>query len=568
MKKISQDTRTKILRSSYLGAILLMVLIIVVLLFTRQTENKPVQAQGYTSIEEEWTLTPGGNDYVDISKLGGYFATGADTLSIYWKIHDIEYDQSFIFRSKDVYCKIYLDGELLFETTCYESPIYTASPGNNWNYFTLPSNHCDDALEMQVTYVYGNDAVSVDHLYYGDVNKWALDFLVSKALAVLLSIFIIFAGIVIMAVDHSAYKRSGKHSLLYLGIYAVLMGMWSLLETNTIQLFTSDGRFIQLLDNLLMVTDTLPLFFYLDEEFDIFKHMVFRFIAILDIVYIYVCLIGQFTGILDLHNHLFGSWIASGLSFAVLIWLLIMQINSFARGEKIKKSVVIQVAGFVALMVIVVICLPIYTKSDGLDRAQSIRFGMLVMILMSAAAGQLQTYELIKQGTRYEIMKGLAYNDALTGLSNRTSYLEALEKYQSNPPSKLGVVFLDVNNLKRANDNYGHEVGDRLICAAAEVIGNSFGKYGIAYRTGGDEFIVFLEGINPEQSYREGLAKFISGIEAVNKTGEFEFTFNIAHGFSHCADAKAETITSMINDADAKMYEDKKKLKEAEKSTV
>ena len=64
--------------------------------------------------------------------------------------------------------------------------------------------------------------------------------------------------------------------------------------------------------------------------------------------------------------------------------LIVRQIISFVRGEKIKKSVMIQVIGFLALMVIVVICLPIYAKSDGIDRAESIRFGMLLMIVLSA----------------------------------------------------------------------------------------------------------------------------------------------------------------------------------------
>lgn len=382
MKKISIDTHAKIYRVSYLVAIFLMVMMVVAILFSRKQENIATESDSYTSIESEWTLTPGGDDYVDIKKLGAYFTSNSDTLSIYWTIPNIEYDESFIFRSKDVYCYAYVGDELLFETEFYESPFYLKSPGNNWNFFTLPSANVGDVMELRIKYVYGNDAVSVDHFYYGDKSDWALDFLVSKLMAILLSLLIIFASVIILIMDHSTWKRSGKHSLLYLGIYGVLMGMWSLIETNTLQLFINDGRLLQLMDNLLMVTDTLPLFFYLDAEFDIFKHAVLRFICVLDILYIFTCLICQFAGWIDLHYILTGSWIATSFSFVILVWMLITQAILFARHKKIKKSVVIQVFGFVALMVIAVICLPIYAKSKnhGQNLLQKKFFRLLMKI--------------------------------------------------------------------------------------------------------------------------------------------------------------------------------------------
>ncbi len=542
-----------------------MFLLVALILFTRKNDSKKLEASDYKSIDNELTLTPGGDDYVNLKKLGDYYSESSDMLSLYWAIPDISHDESIIFRSKDVYCYAYLGDEMIFSTDAYESKFYIASPGNNWNIFTVPSSHGGEILEIQINYAYGTDAVTADNFYCGDRYKWAMDFLISKIMAILLSAFIIFAGIVIMAMDHSSYKRSGKHSLLYLGIYALLMGVWSLIETNTLQLFETDGRLIQLLDNVLMIMDTIPLFFYLDAEFDIFKHMPLRIIAVIDILYIYFCMLGQLFGFTDLHNHLMGAWIATSLSFLILVWILARQIISFVRGEKIKKSVMIQVIGFLALMVIVVICLPIYAKSDGIDRAESIRFGMLLMIVLFAIAGQLNTFELIRRGTYYEIAKNLAYQDALTGLGNRTAYLEAVEKYQTDSPANLGVVFFDVNDLKTANDKYGHEMGDELISSASQIIQNSFGEIGKAYRTGGDEFVVFIEGDNPKNSYEECLAAFNKSISSLNKSEKYPFLVNIANGFSQRENPGAEELAQMISEADASMYENKKMLKEKTK---
>ena len=563
MKIISIKARTKILRVTYLITLVLMIGLITAILTTRTSTQQMTRSHNYTSIDSQWTLTPGGTDYVDVENLSQYYTDGSDTLSIYWAIPDAANDECLMFRSKDVYCSVYVDDVLEYSTRMYESPLYNASPGNNWNFCTVNSGNTDKNIELQIKYIYGLDAVTADHFFWGNKTDWVIDFLLGKATAISLSLLIVLVGIIIISMDYGSYKRSGKHSLLYLGIYAILMGLWSLVETNTLQIVVQDGRLIQLIDNLLMISDSLPLFFYLDAEFDILRHRGLRILTTIDIIYIGVCVIGQFTGLTDLHNHLSGSWIATGLSFIILVCILIKQVFIFLRGEKIKKSVVLQIIGFVSLMAIVIISMPIFINSDGMDRAETIRLGMLVMVIMFAIAGQLQTYELILQGTRYDIVKNLAYQDALTGLSNRTSYLEALEKYRDNPPANLGVVFFDVNNLKMANDNYGHEVGDQLICTAAEIISSSFGLNGATYRTGGDEFIVFLEDDNPELLYRERLVTFKQKILFTNKLREFPFKVDIAHGFACLEGSGEEQLKLMIENADNKMYEDKKELKKA-----
>lgn len=560
MEKCKSDNRMKITRVFYLGALILTVLLLVIILFVRTSRNQE-KTSDYRSINSEWTLSPLGSETADIKELGQYFEEGSDTISLYWHIPNIDGEETLIFRTKDVYCSVYVDGQLVYEPQIFESTLYNNSPGNNWNYVTFQPGDAGKKIELQIQYVYGTDAVTADNFIWGNKADWALDFVMHKAMAVLLSIGIIVIGLITITMNHGSYMRSGKHSLLYLGIYSVLMGMWSLTETNVIQIFMSDGRWIQLLNNLMMITDSIPLLFYLDEEFDILKNKVIRFLVTADIVYIYVCVIGQLLGLSDIHNFLAGSWLATGFSFIVLIIIFVRHIIALRRGEKIEAAVILQLIGFLSLMVLVIVCIPVYLNSDGIDRAESIRFGMLVMIVMFMIAGQLQTRELIKQGTRYALIKNLAYQDALTGLFNRTSFLEALDEYRNNPPESLGAIFFDVNNLKAANDNYGHETGDRLISIAADIISQSFADYGKTYRTGGDEFLVFLNGDDPEKNYHEGLDRFNKKIALMNEQHKYPFTIQIAHGFALCGEVTEENLKAMIENADARMYVNKKTMK-------
>ena len=90
--------------------------------------------------------------------------------------------------------------------------------------------------------------------------------------------------------------------------------------------------------------------------------------------------------------------------------------------------------------------------------------------------------------------KNLLERDPLTNLYNRYAYIQDLENFETHGivPSDLIAISLDVNGLKKVNDNLGHQAGDELLCGAAQVIRDTFGPYGKCFRTGGDEFIVLM----------------------------------------------------------------------------
>ena len=91
----------------------------------------------------------------------------------------------------------------------------------------------------------------------------------------------------------------------------------------------------------------------------------------------------------------------------------------------------------------------------------------------------------------------MAFVDSLTGLKNRTALAEWEKrinlKIEERGMKDFAIVFADVNNLKEANDVFGHESGDILLNDAAKQIGNVF-KHSPVFRIGGDEFVVILDG--------------------------------------------------------------------------
>lgn len=121
-----------------------------------------------------------------------------------------------------------------------------------------------------------------------------------------------------------------------------------------------------------------------------------------------------------------------------------------------------------------------------------------------------------------EKLQYLSYRDALTNLYNRNRYMNVLENYSQNKGQlirNVGVIYMDLNELKKVNDEQGHEAGDSYIRRAAQQIVAVFPEH--TYRIGGDEFVVLYPEI--EQTEFE---YFVSQLQKNAK----EHHVNISYG--------------------------------------
>lgn len=97
---------------------------------------------------------------------------------------------------------------------------------------------------------------------------------------------------------------------------------------------------------------------------------------------------------------------------------------------------------------------------------------------------------------KYIAMDNLAHRDSLTGVLNKNAYIEKiaeLDEKISDGDAQFCIVMVDVNFLKRVNDNYGHERGNTYLINACKLVSAVFGEENV-YRVGGDEFVVILDG--------------------------------------------------------------------------
>lgn len=154
----------------------------------------------------------------------------------------------------------------------------------------------------------------------------------------------------------------------------------------------------------------------------------------------------------------------------------------------------------------------------------------------------------------------LAYHDALTGLPNRKSLHQQMQRaisrsHRSGKP--VGVLFLDLDGFKDINDTYGHKAGDTLLQLVATRLRKLLRDNDLLARLGGDEFAICLEGLeSPEDALtvaRKILLDLSTPFELEGQQGLISTSIGISINDNGAADA-----ATLLHYADQAMYEAKK----------
>jgi diguanylate cyclase (GGDEF)-like protein len=165
----------------------------------------------------------------------------------------------------------------------------------------------------------------------------------------------------------------------------------------------------------------------------------------------------------------------------------------------------------------------------------------------SAVAGLDREISEEEETYSHEDLWYRAHHDYLTGCYNRCFLKELCDEMAGK--GDVGVMFLDINNLKDVNDEFGHVAGDELILLVAEMLQRQYPD-GMIFRVGGDEFVVITQGVPEEEFLRrseETRALFAS--DGLAATG---------YGYYRSVDHLVECI----HQCDRRMYEHKKEMKE------
>ena len=161
--------------------------------------------------------------------------------------------------------------------------------------------------------------------------------------------------------------------------------------------------------------------------------------------------------------------------------------------------------------------------------------------------------KLFEEKYEKEKLLYISNTDELTRCFNRHAYEERINNLDLR--EEWIYISMDLNNLKHTNDSLGHAAGDELICAAANCMRESFGKYGNVYRIGGDEFVVIITGNTKEfQSIIESFDRRVAQWH-----GKLVDSMTISWGYVFSSEKEWDNIYDIAKEADERMYKNKER---------
>jgi diguanylate cyclase (GGDEF)-like protein/PAS domain S-box-containing protein len=168
----------------------------------------------------------------------------------------------------------------------------------------------------------------------------------------------------------------------------------------------------------------------------------------------------------------------------------------------------------------------------------------------------LKAQELAKSNA---LLESLSLVDDLTGLYNRKGFFALAEhrvKVANRTGEPFSIAFVDLDGLKRINDTFGHQEGNRALVDAANVLRESFRESDILARLGGDEFAIFIAEA-AESKIASITSRIQQNLAACNSAAGRNHRLSFSTGIVSASDPKTSDLETLLASADALMYQQK-----------
>ena len=254
---------------------------------------------------------------------------------------------------------------------------------------------------------------------------------------------------------------------------------------------------------------------------------------------------------------IFGAWVGSQLVIAIsvlLVWGPDVPVMSWfaipvaTLGTRFSlRGVVLGVLITISLMITIAF---LTHPAEVIDQPP-----LLVMPLAVVITVGILTTALMRSDIEH---RGEAVIDPLTAMLNRKALanrVEELSAQSSVSGAPVGVILLDIDHFKHVNDSAGHLTGDAVLRDIAYVIRKDMRAFELAYRLGGEEFLVLLPGANEIESL--SLAEKLRGRIAAASLAE-GIQVTVSCGVSATRPGEEFDFEALYCGADAAMYEAKR----------
>ncbi|MDE7272364.1 MAG: GGDEF domain-containing protein [Lachnospiraceae bacterium] len=521
-----------------IACIAICIFLIYIFCFDKATDTRQPQSV-YTVAE--W------NSYRESSHMKKTVVSGAISMNE-------SFDNVLAFYSVHQNVKVYAGNELIYEYPVANNNPLSDSPGYCWNFITLPPD--TNNIQIVFTSPYSSYLKNIPTFYIGNTYSLPAFIITRNIIPFTLCIVMFVLGIVLVAYHlfvSIEINTSGK--LLKLGIFSIFLSIWSINECSITTLVLKNSLVTSYLAFLSLMLLPFPFAMFVQTFYED-DHKVWNWFCKVDLTQIVICVILQFTGIIDLRETL---W-ATNAMVCLLVGIILKQSYILIRNGIHSRMVKIHMICISICILSLLMDLSCY-YSGAWDANTFGRLGFLTYIIILGLSSARESTILMKMGQKANAYQTLAYTDQMTGLHNRTCFNKDFANLSENP-TDVAVIDFDLNNLKYTNDTFGHSIGDLYIKSCAKIIYEIFNGIGTCYRVGGDEFVTLIEKASAIDMTHY-LAMLESSVDASNRENKStKVKMQIAYGYAIYSPELDKNLEDTYNRADKFMYTNKKEKKE------
>lgn len=454
--------------------------------------------------------------------------------------------------------EVYADNSLIYSFKVNDNSD-SKTPGNGWNFVSIPRMFYGKELKICLTSNYQLNAGMIPGFKLGTKTLLLNDVLNKNLLTLSIAITVFVIGIG-MCIIYLTFRKVYEldESFLCAGVLTLLLGVWSVVETQILPIYLGNQYAFTQLSFLSLALIPYPYIRFVRLTYAVENYPLQDITEIIVQVLTTIVFSLAFFKIADFKDTVSLIHISIGLTSVVMFLVIVKKIRSLEQ-EQIKLGIFHLFCLGAMCICIAIELIEYYFKDKKVD---FFIIGPITVLMVIFTNMRLRNaLRLVRVGKEAEKIKKIAYNDVLTNLKNRAAYTKQVNEISKEELVKYGIAMMDLNNLKDFNDVYGHSMGDYYIIICSEIMYDVFSSHGNIFRMGGDEFCALLKECSVEE-YKK-LAIDMNRKLAKLKVPNTKIHMGISIGYAKFDVEIDEDLLSTMNRADEIMYHNKQKVKRA-----
>lgn len=529
---------------------IVLLLAVVVALSAAAVGSNVINNEKNAVFEHKWQYSIDGGEFLEVTLPSSKEVSAKSHLTLKNRLPlEMVRGATVLIRTSQQEVKVAVDGEVIYNTR--DSKNHIASPSSAYHFVRMPSDGAGKSITVVLSSPYENYAGFMSQIYIGSKASNLFFLLHENGLRFIIGFLVSSVGLLMMILFSFAKGQENKGSLPSLGAFFFCAGYWVLAESKMMQFIFPYP--MALTNSSIFALTLLPLFsgfYYYSMHTKTFPKLGKCAVIAAAAASFAFAVAAAIDPLLPIR--IFPFYLVFLVLYLLLLFATIL-IESIKKGRFFTTSV----CGIIAFNICAMVELIFYLSNmKTYNKSNFLTLGLLLLCIFMVVDSVQNFSRVYRAAIQVDALSILAYTDSLTGLQNRTAFLEEIGSINVDREAAVTIGMYDVNNLKPVNDAKGHLVGDALLWHCARAIKASLRQEDKVYRIGGDEFVAIIR--HEADFDSDGLeGRLLTVLQSENKK-TLSYTMSIAYGFATYTKGIDKTLFDTQARADESMYACKK----------